>query len=231
MKINLCIGQSILHILSVYAPQIGCEEKEKNDFRAILDEAVMEIPKDDLVIIGGDLNAHVGKARDSYKRHHGGFGYDGRNDEGEHWYKENPDRLHAYLAQRLKDVIDCKVTPGKDIAAQHKLLVMDLHITNNSQNKIKLEQCIKCCRLKSMTDAFAINANIETKDSSQRWYKSKKPDDKTNYKKSKIIATKAVARAKAMAYDDITRSNQMPQAYEKNKARGPDDIPIESLKD
>ncbi|CAK9293762.1 unnamed protein product [Gordionus sp. m RMFG-2023] len=63
MKIKLCIGQSILHILSVYAPQTGCKEEEKDDFRAILDEAVMEIPKDDLVIIGGDLNAHVGATK------------------------------------------------------------------------------------------------------------------------------------------------------------------------
>ncbi|XP_065319466.1 uncharacterized protein LOC135927414 [Gordionus sp. m RMFG-2023] len=87
MKIKLCIGQSILHILSVYAPQTDCKEELKDDFRAILDEAVMEIPKDDLVIIGGDLNEHVGKARDSYKRHHGGFGYGERNDEGEHVLK------------------------------------------------------------------------------------------------------------------------------------------------
>ncbi|CAK9291647.1 unnamed protein product [Gordionus sp. m RMFG-2023] len=60
MKIKLCIGQSILHILSVYATQTDCKEEEKDDFRGILDEAVMEIPKDDLIIIG-DLNAHVGK--------------------------------------------------------------------------------------------------------------------------------------------------------------------------
>ncbi|XP_065323230.1 uncharacterized protein LOC135930368 [Gordionus sp. m RMFG-2023] len=84
MKIKLCIGQSMLHILSVYAPQTDCKEEEKDGFRVILDGAEMEILKDDLVIIGCDLNAHVGQSRDSYKRHHGGFGYGERNDEGEH---------------------------------------------------------------------------------------------------------------------------------------------------
>ncbi|XP_065321958.1 uncharacterized protein LOC135929348 [Gordionus sp. m RMFG-2023] len=70
--------------------------------------------------------------------------------------------------RRLKDVMDCKDIPGEDIAAQHKLLVMDLHITNKStQNKIKLEPCIKWGKLKTMTNAFAINANIETIDSLQ----------------------------------------------------------------
>ncbi|XP_065322024.1 uncharacterized protein LOC135929395 [Gordionus sp. m RMFG-2023] len=160
-----CIQETIW---KVYTPQTGCKEEVKDDFRAILDDAVMEIFKDDLVIKGGDLNAHVGKARDSYERHHGGFGYGERNNEGEHWDKENPNRLHAYLSQKIKRCNDCKVIPGKDIAAQHKLLLMDLHLTNKStQNKIKLEPCIKWSRIKSMTDAFAINAKIETIDSSQ----------------------------------------------------------------
>ncbi|CAK9292998.1 unnamed protein product [Gordionus sp. m RMFG-2023] len=65
--------------------------------------------------------------------------------------------------RRLKDVIDCKVIPGEDIAAH-----MDLQISNKStQNKIKLEPCIKWGKLRTMTDAFAINANIETINCSQ----------------------------------------------------------------
>ncbi|XP_065323057.1 craniofacial development protein 2-like [Gordionus sp. m RMFG-2023] len=117
MKIKLCISQSILHILSVYAPQTGCKEEEKDEFRAILDEAVMEIPKDDLVIIGGDLNAHVGKARDSYKRQHGGFGYGERN-EGEHILKfaQTFDLAIDYMLisrRRLKDVITAKSSQEK----------------------------------------------------------------------------------------------------------------------
>ncbi|XP_065313450.1 craniofacial development protein 2-like [Gordionus sp. m RMFG-2023] len=127
---------------------------------------------DDLIIIGGDLNAHVEKTRDSYKRHHGGFGYEERNDEGEHilkfaqafdlaltstYYRKKDSHLITYSGtrkrqidymlisrRRLKVVIDCKIIPGEEIAAQHKLLVMDLHITSKStQNKIKLEPCIK----------------------------------------------------------------------------------------
>ncbi|XP_065318875.1 uncharacterized protein LOC135926870 [Gordionus sp. m RMFG-2023] len=113
------------------------QRRGEDDFRAILDNAVVEIPKDDLVIIGGDLNAHVGKARDSYKRHNGGFGYGERNDEGEHVLKF----AHAF----------------------------DIALTNTYYRK---KEC-------------------------------KNSDDKTNYKKSKRIATKAVARAKAMAYDDM----------------------------
>ncbi|XP_065323181.1 uncharacterized protein LOC135930328 [Gordionus sp. m RMFG-2023] len=130
---------------------VGCKEEEKDDFRAILDKAVIEILKDDLVIIGEDLNAHVGKPRDSYKRHHGGFEYGERNDEGEHvlkfaqafhlaltnpYYRKKDSHLITcesatrktqidYLLisrRRLKDLIDCKVIQGEDIA-EHKLLV------------------------------------------------------------------------------------------------------------
>ncbi|XP_065315275.1 uncharacterized protein LOC135924153 [Gordionus sp. m RMFG-2023] len=154
--------------------------------------------------------------------------------------------------RRLNDVIDCKVIPREDIAAQHKLLVMDLHIINKStQNNIKLEPCIKWGRFKSMTDAFSINANIETIDSShvsekiwtdlshcqidirldkgrqqiiQRtmlcWWNEaakttiqEKKNDKTKYKKSKRIATKVVARAKAMAYDDMYEELHTKEGY------------------
>ncbi|XP_065323099.1 uncharacterized protein LOC135930245 [Gordionus sp. m RMFG-2023] len=75
------------------------------------------------------------------------------------------------------------------------------------------------------------------------WFKSKNSDNKTNYKKSKRIAT-TVARAKSMAYDDIrTLPMSKPCAtiteqeiitclkhMKNNKAMGPDDIQIESLK-
>ncbi|XP_065315837.1 uncharacterized protein LOC135924668 [Gordionus sp. m RMFG-2023] len=37
-----------LHLVKIYAPQTGCKEEEKDDFRAILYETVMEYPKDDL---------------------------------------------------------------------------------------------------------------------------------------------------------------------------------------
>ncbi|XP_065321077.1 uncharacterized protein LOC135928549 [Gordionus sp. m RMFG-2023] len=95
------------------------------------------------------------------------------------------------------------------------------------------------------------------------WYKSKNPNDKSRYKKPKRLATKAVARAKSMAYNDIWKEyfqellnfnthilyldehslcqNLVQLIIEQeiitclkhmknNKARGPDDIPIESLK-
>ncbi|XP_065321078.1 uncharacterized protein LOC135928550 [Gordionus sp. m RMFG-2023] len=142
MKIKLCIGQSI-HLFSICSSN-GLQGRRERYFRAILDKAVMEIYKDDLVIIGGDLNAHVGKTRDTYKRHHGGFGYGERNDERGHILKfARPDFALTNTYYRKKDnVIDCKVIPGEDIAAQHKLLV-------------------------TITDALAINANIETIDSSQ----------------------------------------------------------------
>ncbi|XP_065318786.1 uncharacterized protein LOC135926782 [Gordionus sp. m RMFG-2023] len=53
----------------VYTPQSGCKDEER-----ILEKAMMEIPKDNIVIIGGDLNAHVGMTREGYK-YHGYFRY------------------------------------------------------------------------------------------------------------------------------------------------------------
>ena len=38
---------------------------------------------DERVIVGGDLNGHIGRSRDGIERIHGGWGMRDRNDEGE----------------------------------------------------------------------------------------------------------------------------------------------------
>lgn len=48
------------HILSVYAPMEPSSDNEKDDFYAQLQVAIDSIPRKDLIIVGRDLNAHVG---------------------------------------------------------------------------------------------------------------------------------------------------------------------------
>jgi hypothetical protein len=44
---------------------------------------VSTVPIREKLFIGGDLNGHVGATNAGYERVHGGFGYGGRNQEGE----------------------------------------------------------------------------------------------------------------------------------------------------
>ena len=72
----------ILHAISAYAPQKGRGDKCKEEFWNTLHEIVKEIPKEDKIWIGADLNGHIGKERLGYENVHGGWGFGERDKEG-----------------------------------------------------------------------------------------------------------------------------------------------------
>ncbi|KAI5105627.1 hypothetical protein C0J45_5299 [Silurus meridionalis] len=48
-------------VISVYAPQVGCEMEEKEKFWSKLDEVVEGEPRNERLVIGADFNEHVGE--------------------------------------------------------------------------------------------------------------------------------------------------------------------------
>ena len=82
MWMRLQLNGEIANILSVYAPQVGCTEQEKDEFWELLDEAVGKIPCNERVWIGGDLNGHVGEGNAGEEVFMGRFGLGVRNAEG-----------------------------------------------------------------------------------------------------------------------------------------------------
>ena len=40
------------------------------------------IPENEMVVLAGDMNGHVGSSNFGYDRTHGGFGYEDRNADG-----------------------------------------------------------------------------------------------------------------------------------------------------
>jgi hypothetical protein len=44
---------------------------------------VARVPPGELIMLGGDLNRHVGSGSDGYERLYGGFGFGKRNKEGD----------------------------------------------------------------------------------------------------------------------------------------------------
>jgi len=84
MKIAMVVGGKIVHIFSVYAPQQGKPEEEKEEFREILSEKISKIGEGDTVIIAGDMNAYIGRDRRGYEEVMGrGNGIGQRNPKGE----------------------------------------------------------------------------------------------------------------------------------------------------
>ena len=61
---NLVIGKQIGNIVLAYAPQVDLSDDEKNDFWDSIIIVLPGIPKQDSIVIGSDLNDHVGRYGD-----------------------------------------------------------------------------------------------------------------------------------------------------------------------
>ena len=65
------------------APQTGLDNSLKDRFYDTLRLVLAEFPSNEIVILCGDWNGHVGNLSARYEGVHGGFGFGERNDAGE----------------------------------------------------------------------------------------------------------------------------------------------------
>uniref|UniRef100_A0A914W7K1 Endonuclease/exonuclease/phosphatase domain-containing protein n=1 Tax=Plectus sambesii TaxID=2011161 RepID=A0A914W7K1_9BILA len=157
MFIIVDIGTLRLRVFSAYAPQTGRDEDEKDQFWQELQDHISSCPEEDLLLLCGDLNGHVGSARDGYNCH-GNNGYGMCNDDGggildfaeasnlvisNTFFKKRTSHLITYtsgnnhsqidfvLIQRRDSTIvtNTKVIPSDCLILQHKLLVTDMKIS------------------------------------------------------------------------------------------------------
>ena len=61
MAMKLEVKECILNKVSAYAPQVNNIMEEKNDFWEDLDGLIESVSKQERIVIGADLNGHVGK--------------------------------------------------------------------------------------------------------------------------------------------------------------------------
>ncbi|XP_066964196.1 craniofacial development protein 2-like [Macrobrachium rosenbergii] len=72
-----------VNTVGAYGPQAGCDEVKKVAFWEEMDRQLSEIPAEERLIIGGNMNGRVGRTREGIERVHGGWGVGERIDEGE----------------------------------------------------------------------------------------------------------------------------------------------------
>ncbi|GJV39828.1 cytochrome P450 98A2-like protein [Tanacetum coccineum] len=108
ISLTLVIEGETVNVISAYAPQVGLSEEEKKAFWDSLDEVVRESPTDQRLILGGDLNGHIGATTEGYSGVPRRNTVWSRNEEGD-----------------LKACKDCKVFPREACSSQHRLLAMD----------------------------------------------------------------------------------------------------------
>ena len=83
INVKLAYGNSILNVISAYASQVGCPHGEKSQFYEHLEQIMKNIKPGEEIIIGADLNGHVGRDRSGFEQEHGGHSFGDRNEEGE----------------------------------------------------------------------------------------------------------------------------------------------------
>lgn len=52
IKVKFAMKGKLINVISAYAPQVGCSEEEKKDFRNELEEAIREGPDMEYLVIG-----------------------------------------------------------------------------------------------------------------------------------------------------------------------------------
>ena len=82
MAMKLGVKGSILNIVSAYAPQVNNSMEEKNDFWKDLDGLIESISKEERIVLGADLNGHVGEGNIRDEEIMGSYGAGTKNKEG-----------------------------------------------------------------------------------------------------------------------------------------------------
>ncbi|VDO93302.1 unnamed protein product [Heligmosomoides polygyrus] len=82
MKVVVAAEGWRYHLFSAYAPQTCYSQRAQDEFWSPLDEKTGEVPSQGVIIVAGDLNGHVGAAKDGYGCH-GGLGSGSRNADSE----------------------------------------------------------------------------------------------------------------------------------------------------
>ncbi|CAH9078319.1 unnamed protein product, partial [Cuscuta europaea] len=185
MSIKLIMGDEIVSVVCAYAPQVGFDASITQQFWEDLEEVVRQVPRGEKLVIGGDLNGHVGPSRDGFESVHGGHGFGTRNEAGKNildfastyeltvmntWFKKRDSHLVTYRSGANSTQIDyflvrttwrtsytdCKVIPDESAVTQHRMLVLDFRGKKSGRVKVQGEPKIKWWRLEgNLQQSFA----------------------------------------------------------------------------
>ena len=153
MAMKLEVEGSILNIVSAYAPQVNNSMDEKNDFWQDLDGLIESVSKQERIVLGADLNGHMGVENIGDEEIiMGRYGAGTRTKERSMvvdfakrmdlaivntYFKKKHEHRVTYKSggksaqvdyvmcrrRNLKEMCDCKVIVNECVAKQHRMVV------------------------------------------------------------------------------------------------------------
>ncbi len=177
ISMRLLVGVTTVTVISVYAPQTGLSDTEKEQFYDDLLSMMTKLDNQDVIVPCGDWNGHIGMNADGYEGVHGGYGYGDRNTDGERllefavgsdcvisnsFFRKKTEHLITFESGNNRSQIDyilikkknwklvknTKVIPGEECLLQHRLLVCDLKLHVPKLREQKFVPRIRCWKLK-----------------------------------------------------------------------------------
>ena len=157
MVVRVNVGKWVLNLVCVYAPQAGRPMSEKEHFYLGLAKVMKEIGnrREEIAMICGDFNGHVGEKVEGYEGVHGGKGFGKRNVEGEMllefagahelaimntWFDKSDLRKISYESGKNQTVVDYVL-----VSQREKSAVTDVTVIRNEP--CLLQHKLIVCRL------------------------------------------------------------------------------------
>ena len=151
--------------------------EEKNDFWEDLDGLIESVSKEERIVLGADLNGHVGEGNIGDKEIMGRYGAGTRNKEGatvvdferrmdlaivNTYFKKKDEHRVTYKSgeksiqvdyvmcrrRNLKEMCDCKVTVNECVAKQLRMVVCKMALMVKKKQAEKLKPKIRRWKLK-----------------------------------------------------------------------------------
>ena len=189
MAMKLEVKRFILNIVSAYAPQVNNSMEEKNDFWEDLDGLIESISKEERIVLGADLNGHVGERNIGDEEIMERYGTGTRNNEGSMivdfgkrmdlaivntYFKKKDEHSVTYKSggkstqvdyvmcrrRNLKEMCDCKVILNECVAKQHRMVACKTVLMVKKKKAKKVKPKIRWWKLKETSYQEAFRQEV-----------------------------------------------------------------------
>ena len=177
ITMKLKVKGSILNIVSAYGPQVNNSMEEKNNFWEDLDGLRKSVSKEERIVLGADLNGHMGEGNIGDEEIMGRYGAETRNKKGSMvvdfgkrmnlaivstYFKKKDEHRVTYKSggkstqvdyamcrrRNVKKMCDCKVIMNECVAKQHRMVVCKMALMVKKKKAEKVHAKIRWWKLK-----------------------------------------------------------------------------------